>query len=147
MHVGHVVSIKMSNVLVIDAGLGNIGSVINAIERAGAGVITKKDSKNIQGESISHIVLPGVGTYHQGMKSLNERGWDKWITENTKVQKKPMLGICLGMQLMSDNGSEGSETNENIRGLGLIGGKVERIKNDNLRIGFGEVSTKLLPSN
>ena len=146
MRVNHVVSTKMINVLVIDAGLGNIGSVINAVERAGANVITKRESKYINEESISHIVLPGVGTYNQGMKSLNEKGWDTWIKATTKERKIPILGICLGMQLMSDNGSEGKETSENIEGLGLIGGTVEKITKKNLRlphIGWNNVKWRL----
>ena len=135
----------MKNVLVVDAGLGNIGSVINAFERAGTHVITKGEPKEIESGSVSHIVLPGVGTYNQGMKSLRERGWYEWIKENAGMKNKPMLGICLGMQLMSDKGTEGNETNEDIVGLGLIGGRVEKICNNKVRlphIGWNNVKWK-----
>ena len=140
----------MSDVLIIDAGLGNIGSVINSFERMGANVVTEKEANNIDDKLISHIVLPGVGTYKEGMKSLNERGWLKWITENTRVRNKPMLGICLGMQLMSDDGTEGIETGDKIKGLGLIGGSVEKIRSDGLRlphIGWNEVIWKKMNNN
>ena len=135
----------MKHVLVIDAGLGNIGSVINAFERVGTRITTKSEPKEIESESVSHIVLPGVGTYNQGMKSLKERGWYEWIKENVGMKNKPMLGICLGMQLMSDKGTEGNETNEDIVGLGLIGGRVEKIGNNKVRlphIGWNNVKWK-----
>lgn len=135
----------MSIVLVIDAGLGNIGSVVNAFERAGSDVISQRHPDEIDDESISHIVLPGVGTYIQGMKSLHDRGWYEWVKESAAVQNKPTLGICLGMQLMSDNGTEGKETEENIVGLGLIGGRVEKISNKRVRlphIGWNNVKWK-----
>jgi glutamine amidotransferase len=135
----------MRNVLVIDAGLGNIGSVVNAVEREGANVLVKRRSRDMEKESCSQIILPGVGTYVQGMKSLYERGWVEWLKERSNNDRVPILGICLGMQLMSDNGAEGKESEENTKGLGLISGKVEKIKNSNLRlphIGWNNVHWK-----
>tara|TARA_B100000674_G_scaffold499329_1_gene544076 strand:+ start:6682 stop:7326 length:645 start_codon:yes stop_codon:yes gene_type:complete len=135
----------MKNVLIIDAGLGNIGSVVNAVDRAGANVVIKKESKEMKNESISQIILPGVGTYIQGMNSLYERGWVEWLKERSSVGKIPILGICLGMQLLSESGAEGKESEENTKGLGLISGKVEKIKSTNLRIphiGWNDVNWK-----
>ena len=66
----------------------------------------------------SSIVLPGVGSFSQGMKNLKENNLVDILTEEVMVKKKPFLGICLGMQLIFDNGNEPGHS----KGLGWISG-------------------------
>lgn len=114
-----------SSVLVIDAGMGNIGSVVASIERLGVNV----DRLTVPEEATditlwSHAVLPGVGSFNSGMQALTSKGWDRWIVDSWCNQKKPFLGICLGMQLLANNGVEGSDSLDVVQGLGLIPGEV-----------------------
>ena len=67
------------------------------------------------------LVLPGVGNFSNAMKILNKNGWSEQIINHTKIEKKHILGICLGMQLLSEIGTESGEVN----GLGLIKGTVK----------------------
>ena len=67
--------------------------------------------------------MPGVGSFHSGMKTLDERGWSVAL-KNFASCGKPILGICLGMQLLFEKGYEGGE----IAGLGLTKGTVERLQ-------------------
>ena len=69
------------------------------------------------------IVLPGVGSFCDGMRHLSERGWVEEIRKAALEDKVPFLGICLGMQLLSSKGFEGGET----EGLGLIPGEVKKL--------------------
>ncbi|MEB3325058.1 MAG: imidazole glycerol phosphate synthase subunit HisH [Cyanobacteriota bacterium] len=76
----------------------------------------------------SHAVLPGVGSFATGMRSLVLRGWDHWLREHWQPSQRPLLGICLGMQLLASEGSEGiQEGAPMIQGLGLVPGTVQRL--------------------
>ena len=108
-------------VVVIDYGMGNTGSVENALEYLGASVSISSDKREI--ESASHLILPGVGAFGDGMQNLEERGLVNILKEEVIVKKKPFLGVCLGMQLLADEGEEGGMN----RGLGWIPGKVRKI--------------------
>ena len=79
------------------------------------------DPKDI--DNIEHLILPGVGSFRLGMKNLLNKGWDKKIFSHVEKQK-PLLGICLGMQLLFNRGEEDGEC----KGLGLIKGKVIKMK-------------------
>jgi len=108
-------------VIVVDYGLGNLPSVRRALEECGAEVQVSSRPEDIL--SCSHIVLPGVGSFADGIRNLREKGWAEALVQaahnNTKV-----LGICLGMQLLADSGTEGGEAS----GLGLIPGRVLRLQ-------------------
>ena len=108
-------------VVVIDYGMGNTGSVKNALEYLGASVSISSDKREI--ESASHLILPGVGAFGDGMKNLEDRGLVNILNNEVLNKKKPFLGICLGMQLLADEGEEGGLNN----GLGWIPGKVRKI--------------------
>ena len=90
----------MTTVGIIDYGMGNLQSVRNAFEAIGAKVILVKNAQEL--EKATHVVLPGVGSFAEGMRQLEKLG----LAEALKKIKgnKPFLGICLGMQLMAGSG-------------------------------------------
>lgn len=125
-------------VIIIDYGMSNLGSISHAVSECGGEATISDDPRDLN--SATHIVLPGVGAYTDGMKNLDEGKWIAPIRKAALEDKIPFLGICLGMQLLSDIGYEGGET----KGLGLIPGKVERFvsKSDSERIphvGWNEI--------
>lgn len=119
------------NVLVIDAGLGNIGSVVSALEREVCTITRERypDSCKLT-DQFTHIVLPGVGAFRTGMEALKESGWDEWIQDLCGQKGTPLLGICLGMQLLASEGEEGASVGRSIAGLDLIPGQVKRLDID-----------------
>lgn len=116
-------------VVIIDYGLGNLASVAKAFKKVGADVIIS--SNNSQISKSSHLVLPGQGAFADGINNIRKLKLDKIIYQQVLKRKKPILGICLGMQLMADVGHE----NGIHRGLGLIAGETIKIKpSDNIRL-------------
>jgi glutamine amidotransferase len=114
----------MSKTLVIDYGMGNLGSVKRALEECGTDVFISDNP--VDCAMADHIVLPGVGAFADGMAALTASGWSTALHRASHDEKIPLLGICLGMQLLADKGFEGGETN----GLGLIPGRVCRLVAD-----------------
>lgn len=106
------------NVLVVDYGMGNLGSVRRSLEECGADVQVSEDPKDLL--SAEGIILPGVGAFADAMKQLNDRGWIEPLRESVLAKRIPLLGICLGMQVLADQGVEGGVCS----GLGLIPGEV-----------------------
>lgn len=128
------------SVIIIDYGMCNLGSVRRAFEECGADAIVSSNPSDLA--NADRVVLPGVGAFEKGMKNLKDGGWVQGIRDIALEKKVPLLGICLGMQLMSDKGYEGGE----IEGLGLIRGEVTRLqpKSDERipHIGWNEVCHK-----
>ena len=120
---------KNNSCLVIDYGLGNTFSVINALKIIGADPILTNDYEKIK--NAERIVLPGVGAFGNGIEELNKRKIIHSLSEFIS-KERPLLGICLGMQLLMDISYEFGEFN----GLGYIKGEVKKInikdKNSNL---------------
>lgn len=104
-------------VTVIDYGIGNLFSVARALERCGAEVQLSSDPAEI--EAAERLVLPGVGAFQDGMQGLRDRGLVEAIRRHAS-SNRPLLGICLGMQMLATV-SEEFGTHE---GLGLIDGRV-----------------------
>lgn len=107
------------DVVLVNAGGTNIGSVRYALERLGVDAQVSDDEVRIR--AASHVILPGVGAAAPGMQCLHDSG----LVEVIRRLEQPVLGICLGMQLLFDRSEEGST-----RCLGLIPGEVRRIKGD-----------------
>jgi glutamine amidotransferase len=106
----------MKKIAIIDYGLGNLRSVIRGLEKAGANAIITSDKKEIA--AADGLVLPGVGAFHEGMDQLGPL--KEVVIEATR--DVPLLGICLGMQMLMDT----SEEHGVHPGLGLIPGRVRR---------------------
>jgi glutamine amidotransferase len=110
----------MSDVAIIDYGLCNLDSIARAVEECGGDPVVTDDPSDVG--ACDRVILPGVGAYGQAMENLNDAGLSNAIREKVSAGA-PMLGICLGMQLLSDCGTEfGDHT-----GLGLIPGIVRRL--------------------
>ena len=125
---------------IIDYGMGNVGSVKNAVEYLGYDVVIPKTKEDF--EKSSHIILPGVGSFADGMKNLSQAGYIEILNEEVLTKKKPFLGLCLGLQILADIGEEGGLT----KGLGWIKGKVSRFKIEKSykipHIGWNDVTIK-----
>ena len=113
-------------IAIIDYGAGNLFSVKNALDYLGLNNIVTKSPKDL--EAADRLILPGVGAFPDAMRMLGEAGLVDVIKEQAK--KKPLLGICLGMQMLFEKGYEFAETD----GLGLIKGSVKLMEPDNLPI-------------
>ncbi len=103
-------------ITIIDYGMGNLGSIKNMLWRLG---FESKISSNPEDVlAAPKLILPGVGAFHQAMQNLHERGLVEPVKQACAAGT-PLLGICLGMQLLT----QGSEEGEPIEGLGLIPGR------------------------
>ena len=107
-------------VAVIDYGVGNLRSVANALEAAGADVRVTASSDEVA--AASHIVLPGVGAFGACVDGLRATGLVEILDQAVRSRGVPFLGICVGMQLLADESEEGGV----VKGLGWIGGRVRR---------------------
>lgn len=107
---------------IIDYGMGNILSVINAVDYLGYdfGIIKEKDDF----EKISKLILPGVGAFQDCMKNLKEKDFISCLNREVIDNEKTILGICLGMQVMAKSSNEGGVS----EGLGWFDAKVEKIR-------------------
>jgi len=101
-------------ITIIDYDTGNVGSIKNMIEYLGFNDVEISSDENRILNS-THLILPGIGSFDEGMKNLEKKGLDKIIREYAIKLKKPLLGICLGMQLLGLSSEEGTKP-----GLGLI---------------------------
>jgi glutamine amidotransferase len=114
-------------IAIIDYKTGNLGSIANMCEYLGYDAVITRDKEVI--EKASHIILPGVGSFDRGMNYIHEFGLFDLLNDLVLVKKKPILGICLGMQLMCNKSEEGV-----IPGFGWIDTDVIKFKNRNIKI-------------
>ncbi len=113
----------LPDVVIVDTGCANITSVLCAVERLGAAVTVSADAAEIQ--NASRVIIPGVGTAAQAMANINARQ----LTPVLQQLQQPVLGICLGMQLMTSHSAEGD-----VDCLGLIPGQVQPLAANGLRL-------------
>ncbi len=102
---------------IVDYNMGNLASVINAFAKVGVDATLESDPSKL--DQYDKLILPGVGAYGDAMEHLQENGMDAAVISFAKTGK-PLLGICLGMQLLFDSSEEFGTT----KGLGLIPGQV-----------------------
>lgn len=113
--------IRSALVGIVDYGMGNVQSVLNAILATGASAhLVRRPS---QLDDATHIVLPGVGAFPDGMAMLEATGWDQALRSAVFDDGRPLLGICLGMQMLMTNGTEHGACD----GLGWVSGSVIRL--------------------
>lgn len=98
---------------IIDYGLGNLGSIQNMIKAIGEKSVISSKPEGL--DKCDRYILPGVGAFDAGMSKLNESGLVDYIKSKATNEKRPILGICLGMHLLGRRSEEG-----NLPGLGLI---------------------------
>ena len=121
--------------------MGNLNSVFNAVSYLGyQPIILQSVLDNIE---VDRLILPGVGAFNSGMNNLKKMDWINFIKDQVVEKKIPLLGICLGMQLLAKIGFENGES----KGLNLIDGKVEMISTKNKKmkiphIGWNSVNKK-----
>jgi glutamine amidotransferase len=114
---------KVPAVVIIDYGIGNLRSVEKAFAAMGSDALVTSDQALLR--SAKRLVLPGVGAFATCMRELAARGFDELIRERVK-QGTPLLGVCVGMQMLFDESEEFGKT----EGLGLLRGRVRRFPND-----------------
>src|SRR3989338_3871930 len=126
-------------VCIIDYGMGNTGSVKNALDFLGYESIISDNYVDFK--AASHLILPGVGAFRDGMRHLHERNLTDVLRTEVIEHGKPFLGICLGLQMLASSGEEGGT----FEGLGWIAGKTKILetKKSGLclpHVGWNEVS-------
>jgi glutamine amidotransferase len=117
-------------IVIIDYEMGNIGSVSNMLKKIGRKIEITRIPEKIQ--QADHLILPGVGSFDSGIEQLEKLGLVELIRKKVLIDKTPILGICLGAQLLLEKSEEGQKA-----GLGLVRGEVIRFQlplDSNLRI-------------
>lgn len=131
-------------IVVIDYGIGNVKSIINSFEKQNIEAILSRDEKVVL--EADGLVLPGVGAFSHGMNNLNRYGLVPVIKQYVETDK-PLLGICLGMQMLFER----SEEFVNTEGIGLIKGSVIKLpivasnKTKLPHISWNEINPKTTP--
>ena len=115
-------------VAIIDYGMGNVASVQKALNFLKIENVITGDHEVIK--KAKTILLPGVGSFAQGMKNLNDRGLVELLTDEVVVKKKKFIGICLGMQLVMEKGIEPFDC----KGLGWVKGSVVKFELQDLNV-------------
>ena len=128
----------MNLVAIVDYGMCNLDSVARAVEECGGKPLVTEQARDL--ETVTHVILPGVGAFADAMWNIRKRSLEIVLYEQVIQQGIPFLGICLGMQLMATLGWEVEKT----EGLGYIVGEVQRLEpfGDDVRIphvGWNEV--------
>lgn len=108
-------------IVIVDYGVGNLGSIINMLKKAGARAIASSDPEVLQ--QAEKLILPGVGAFDAGMNKLNEGGLVPLLNHLALEKKVPFLGLCLGLQLMTKRSEEGQTP-----GLGWLEAETLRFK-------------------
>ncbi len=111
-------------IVIVDYKMGNLGSVSNIIKKIGHKSIISSDIETIS--KATKLILPGVGSFEKAMNNLKELNLIETLNHKATVEKTPLLGICLGMQLLTNSSEEG-----NVHGLGWIDAKTVKFELSN----------------
>lgn len=113
---------------VLDYGVGNLGSVVQALQELR--VATTLITRAMDMHGMDSLILPGVGNFADCAKVLEEGGWFAALREEVQGAGKPLLGVCVGMQLLADYSTEGTAPGSNVHpaGLGFVPGHVENLR-------------------
>lgn len=106
-------------IVVVDYGTGNLGSILNMLRKVGAQAVASADPEVIEGAD--RLVLPGVGAFDNGVRNLRERGLVEVLNHKVVERGTPILGVCLGMQLLTQGSEEGQ-----LPGFGWVDAEVRR---------------------
>ena len=118
---------EVARIRVLDYGMGNLRSVAKALERVGANVVVTEDAARAR--EADGVVLPGVGAFPRAMARVRRLGFDALIADRVEAGR-PVLGICLGMQLLFESSSEQGGT----QGLGVFEGEVRELEAPGLKL-------------
>lgn len=116
-------------IAIIDYGVGNLASIHNMLKKIGAAAMITSSEKDIS--AANKLILPGVGAFDTCASKLQASGLMNIINEKVLANKIPVLGICVGMQLLHENSEEGG-----LPGLGWIKGSVVRFRKEKLPAGY-----------
>jgi glutamine amidotransferase len=117
----------MTRIAILDYGMGNLRSVEKALERVGAEGEIAPDPERVR--EAQGVILPGVGAFPKAMERIRELGLDELVRERARAGV-PVLGICLGLQLLFESSVE----NEGAKGIGLLPGRVEPLAANGLKV-------------
>jgi len=128
----------MTKIAIIDYGVGNLRSVEKAFAANGCDAVVSSDAAVLR--TAERLVLPGVGAFAACMKALTERGFDQLVRERV-AQGTPLLGVCVGMQMLFEESEEFGTT----PGLGLLRGRVRRFSDDLVvpHVGWNQIRQRL----
>ena len=122
-------TVEPNRVVVVDCGMGNVGSVVNMLKKIGAQVLLSSRPEDLW--NADRLILPGVGAFDAGMRNLRDQGYFDALNQRVLQDRTPILGICLGMQLFTARSEEGRES-----GLGWLDAETIRFR-------FGAEETRL----
>lgn len=107
-------------IAIVDYGVGNISAFVNIYKKFNMPCVVARDKKALEG--VSRIILPGVGSFDHAMRGLSQSGMRGLLDEFALVRKVPILGVCVGMQMLASSSEEGS-----LPGLGWVKGSVKKL--------------------
>jgi glutamine amidotransferase len=110
-------------IVIVDYGMGNLGSIVNMLKKVGATATVSSDREVI--ERATKLILPGVGAFDHGMKNLHDLGLISVLNHKALTEKIPVLGVCLGMQLLTQKSAEGERA-----GLGWLAAETVKFRFD-----------------
>lgn len=111
---------------VIDYGVGNLGSVLRALEELRVTPVLVNRATDMH--ATDSLILPGVGNFADCVRLLDAGGWVNALRDEVQGYGRPLLGVCVGMQLLADNSSEGAAEGQYVAGLGFIPGQVRHLR-------------------
>jgi glutamine amidotransferase len=111
---------------VIDYGVGNLGSVLRALEDLRVTPVLVNRAADMRATDC--LILPGVGNFADCARLLEDGGWTTAMREEVLGYQQPLLGVCVGMQLLADSSTEGTTEGQETPGLGLIPGQVRHLR-------------------